>query len=402
MNVLVALETHFVRGRDGRVYSTLGVDGHAFWQRYLDVFDEVLIAARTTAGDVRGREPVEGPNVRVVPLPDYHGPWDYLRSRRALSAAMRDAIRVSDALCLRAPGPIAGCAWKLKGHRPYAVEVVGDPRDSLAPGAVHSIARPLARAVLARELQAMCREATAVAYVTETTLQRRYPTPAWSTSYSSIDLSAVAFTTDELIVKRSASLAINRSTATDSWRIISVGSLAQPYKGHDVLIDAVALCRARGLDLELTIVGDGRYRASLESRAAAHGLAAHVRFTGQVDPGPVVRDLLDQAHVFVLPSRTEGLPRALLEAMARGLPCIGSRIGGIVELLPEDRLVTPGDARALADAIARLCAVPSDFLRIGRRNQTVARRYTSDVLRARRIDLYRRLRTAGEASRAAS
>jgi len=243
----------------------------------------------------------------------------------------------------------------------------------------------------------MCREATAVAYVTETTLQRRYPTRAWSTSYSSIDLDAEAFMSDERVVQRWGSLArSNEGMAAEPWRLIAVGSLAQPYKGHDVLIDAVALCRARGLALELTIVGDGRYRSSLEARAIARGLAACVRFAGQVGAGSAVRNLLDQAHVFVLASRAEGLPRALLEAMARGLPCIASRVGGVVELLSEDRLVPPGDVRALGDAIARLCGAPSDFLAIGRHNQGVARRYAVEVLRARRIDLYRRLRAAAE------
>jgi glycosyltransferase involved in cell wall biosynthesis len=162
------------------------------------------------------------------------------------------------------------------------------------------------------------------------------------------------------------------------------------------LIDAVALCRARGLALELTIVGDGRCRSSLEARAAARGLAECVRFVGHVDAGSAVRNLLDQAHVFVLASRAEGLPRALLEAMARGLPCIASRAGGIVELLSEDRLAPLNDARALGDAIARLCSTPSDFLRIARQNQSVARRYTAEVLRPRRTDLYRRLRAAAE------
>lgn len=397
MTILVALETHFVRGPDGRAYSTLGVDGHTFWKRYLEVFDHVLIAARTAAGDTTGCEPVDGPGVRVVPLPEYHGPWGYLRSRRALVAAMRDAVAQSDALCLRAPGPIAGCAWKLRGDRPYAVEVVGDPLDALAPGAVRSAVRPLARAALAHELKAMCRDATAVGYVTESVLQRRYPTRAWSTSYSSIDLDDGAFASAEQIERRCAfRTGSNRGSTSEPWRLVTVGSLAQPYKGHDVLIDAIALCRARGLVLELTVVGDGRHRSSLEAQAAARGLAGSVRFAGQVGAGSPVRDVLDQAHIFVLPSRTEGLPRALVEAMARGLPCIASRVGGIVELLPEERLVPPGDARALGDAIARLCGAPADFVSIGRRNQAVARRYGAEVLRARRTDLYQRLRAAAE------
>ena len=180
--LLVATEAHFVRGSDGRVYSSSGVDGYAFWSRYRAAFDRVLVAARTATAHVDGERVVlEGPGVEVVPLPDYLGPWQCLRVAAQLRSTMAEAVARADALCLRAPGPIAGLAWRLAGRRPYAVEVVGDPYDALAPGTVTSSVRPLARGALAHDLRRMCAGATAVSYVTAGALQPRYPTPAWST-----------------------------------------------------------------------------------------------------------------------------------------------------------------------------------------------------------------------------
>jgi glycosyltransferase involved in cell wall biosynthesis len=172
---------------------------------------------------------------------------------------------------------------------------------------------------------------------------------------------------------------------------VSVGTLAQLYKGHDVLIDAVARCRAAGLAVEATIVGDGAHRAALAARAADG-----VTFAGQLPAGAAVRAALDQADVFVLASRAEGLPRALIEAMARGLPGLATRVGGIPELLPEDRLVPPDDPAALAGAIAALCRRTTPFAALAHRDRDVARAYEASALRARRRAFYVRLRHAAE------
>src|SRR4029079_12805478 len=100
----------------------------------------------------------------------------------------------------------------------------------------------------------------------------------------------------------------------------------------------------------LVVVGDGKYRAELERRAAAMNIRERVRFAGYLEREEVTREL-DAADVFVLPSRCEGLPRAVIEAMARGLPCIATNIGGIPELLEPRDLGTPGSVEMLSGAI---------------------------------------------------
>ncbi len=233
------------------------------------------------------------------------------------------------------------------------------------------------------------------------TLPERYPTGGWSTAYSSIDLGAEAFASEAELARRAAEATARISgSSRRRSRLVFVGSLAQLYKGPHLLIDAVARCRARGLDVELTLVGDGAHGASLIARAAAHGLADHVRFVGQVPAGAAVRTHLDRADLFVLPSLSEGLPRALIEAMARGVPGLGTRVGGIPELLPPERLVPRGDVAALADAIARLCSPATDLAALGRQDRDVARRYRASEIGPRRAAFYRRLRDA--ATRAAA
>jgi glycosyltransferase involved in cell wall biosynthesis len=170
-----------------------------------------------------------------------------------------------------------------------------------------------------------------------------------------------------------------------------VGSLAQLYKAPDVLIDAVAVCVRAGVDLRLRIVGDGKHRAELEARASARGLGERVAFCGQLTQGDAVRRELDGADVFVLPSRTDSLPRAMIEAMARALPCVGSTVGGIPELLPPDALVPPGDAGSLARKLREVVADPARMSLMSAANLQKAREYTTEVLRPQRISFYKHL-----------
>ena len=93
-----------------------------------------------------------------------------------------------------------------------------------------------------------------------------------------------------------------------------------------------------------------------------------------------------------MPSRAEGLPRALLEAMARGCPCIGSNVGGIPELLAEADLVPPGDPEALAEKILEVAGNPERLKSMGKRNLVKARQFSPELLKEVRRDFFRYVR----------
>ena len=122
------------------------------------------------------------------------------------------------------------------------------------------------------------------------------------------------------------------------------------------------------------------------------GVAEHVEFLGQLPAGPAIGTALEQADVFLLPSRQEGLPRALIEAMAKALPCIGSHVGGIPELLPEEDRVAASDVAALTAKIREFVTNPQRLERCSRRNLERTREFTEDVLRERRLSFYQSVR----------
>jgi glycosyltransferase involved in cell wall biosynthesis len=131
-----------------------------------------------------------------------------------------------------------------------------------------------------------------------------------------------------------------------------------PVKGPDVLIEAVRLLRERQPRALFVLAGDGQLRAPLEDAVRAHGLQEQVRLAGFV-PRENVADYLAASDLLVLPSRSEGLPHAVLEAMAFSLPVVASHVGGVSEVVEDGvtgALVPPDDPPALAAALEPLLA----------------------------------------------
>jgi glycosyltransferase involved in cell wall biosynthesis len=392
VKVLVTTEQRFHRA-DGRVV-TAGPIGYDFWKRYLDVFDEVGVLARVHTAPVSGdalRE-VTGPGVRVFEMPAYVGPWSYLLSFPSLRRAVGAAAQGRSAVIVRAPSPLGALLLGRlpeRYRRAFGLEVIGDPLGVFARGSVRHPLRVVFRWWFAAQLRRQCRQAAAIAYVTRRTLQARYPPRAephaqFVTSCSSSDLSPSA------LVARAREPGVVRPP----FRLVTVGSLEQAYKGVDVLIRALDLCHRKGLPVSLTVLGDGRERPRLEGLTRALSLEEHVSFVGQVTaPGDVTLHL-DASHLFVLASRTEGLPQAMIEAMARGLPCVGSDAGGIPEMLSASDVVAVGSASALAEKLESALTTPETLAAMSARNLRTAREYTSDVQRPRRTAFHEAVRAA--------
>ena len=387
MTAAVSLDDRFVRTPDGRVW-TIRNHPYAFWKRYLSVFDSVLVVARVQAVAEAGPlwTRADGDGVAFAALPHFVGPWQYLLHRRSLRSAFPRIADQPSAIILRAQSHISdGLFAALPAGRPYAVEAINDPWDAYSPGTVATPLRPYLRRRFKRMLERQCRGAAAVSYVTRQALQRRYPAApgAFTTCYSSVQLG------DDLFTQPPAPRPPHRPV-----RLVTVTNLDHLNKGTDTLVEAVADCVAQECEVTLTIVGGGRMRDPLARTAERLGIARRVRFAGEVAGPGAVRAHLENSDLFVLPSRHEGLPRAMIEAMAAGLPCIGSAAGGIPELLPPEDLTPPNAHRALAEKIRQMVESPARMEFPNLRNMRVAQSYRTSLLQDRRIEFYRHVAAA--------
>ena len=138
-------------------------------------------------------------------------------------------------------------------------------------------------------------------------------------------------------------------------RVLYVGRLVAE-KGSPVLVEAMQVLMERGVDAVLRIVGAGPLEETLRAQVVAAGLQSRVSLTGALGQEEI-RECYHWADVFCLPSFQEGLPVALMEAMATGLPVVTTQIAGIPELVIDDvvgRVLTPGRPDLVADALEQL------------------------------------------------
>ncbi|MBI3756472.1 MAG: glycosyltransferase family 4 protein [Deltaproteobacteria bacterium] len=164
--------------------------------------------------------------------------------------------------------------------------------------------------------------------------------------------------------------------------IVSVGALVD-RKDHITLLTAAHLLKTQGYTLRCLISGEGPLRSALEAQTRTLGLTEEVSFTGFCADIP---GLLSAADFFVHTPLYEGLGVAVMEAVAAGLPTIASRVGGIPELIEDEKtglLVPPHDAEALSAALSRLLSHPQFARQLGKTGQSFAKAHFDIAVMAR-------------------
>jgi len=174
-----------------------------------------------------------------------------------------------------------------------------------------------------------------------------------------------------------------------AWVVGTVGRLVTDKNPNLLLTAAAPLL---GPQARLLFVGEGPLASGLRSLAVGYSAAPWVHFLGA---RPDVARLLTAFDVFALSSRTEGLPLALLEAMAVGLPIVATTVGGVPDVVRDDfsgKLVPSGDAAALRAALIHLREHPDEAAMLGQRARDDSQRFSASTMSRRYLDLYRQCR----------
>lgn len=346
-------------------------------------FDRILLALRVRAheGALPSRAWRVEPPAEIHPLVPYKGPWQFLRrSPKVLARLIGEARSARAAMIATSElGLFFGTLMWFAG-RPFGIQVVSDPdqiyRKGTVGGGQHLFRRPIVA-----WMRWLVRRAVAVAYVTEEQLQRAFPAREGVPTFA---ISNVELHHHEIASGPKA------FPESGKMQLLFVGSMAQPYKGLDLLIDALAESSMRDR-FALSVFGDGAYRAQYEAQAKDRGV--DVDFKG-LAPREQLLGALGQADLFLMPSRTEGLPRALIEAMARGLPAIGSDAGGIPELLDPAAIFPNGDLAALGGLLEKFATDQAFYVAQSARNLARAGDFEKSKLDARRDAFIAHLRAA--------
>ena len=339
---------------------------------WADLFRQVVIAAPCREMPPPGdAAPFSRPNVTIRPQPETGGPTIAAKAGQllrlpALVTGLSRAMRHADAIHVRCPGNLGllGAVLAPLFHKPVVAKYAG--QWSAAPGECWTVR--LQRAILRSRWWS-----GPVTVYGEWPGQPPHVTPFFTSML------------DEAQVARARAAA--RRPRTAPITILFVGRLSRA-KNVRTLLDALGRLRAEDVPFRAVIVGDGPERAALEAQASRLGLGARVAFAGGVGFATVLEHY-ERSDVLVLASDTEGWPKAITEAMAFGLICIGSTGGLVPWILSGGRgiVVPPRDAAALAEVIGRVARVPADYAVMRDRAAAWAQRYSLPGLRTALTDL---------------
>lgn len=373
------LFTHEVRSTaaNNHQYNSTGSIGYGNLLNYLYNFDKGTVILRLTGYQNRASSDwvqVDGARIDVQSIPDVRSFFQTARNFYAIYRAVGQAISRTDRAVVRLPGvcglPV-GFALLLRGRK-FGVEFVGHPTESIQEVLkANNKKRPLLIFMVDFLNRVLLRHSVTVAYRSHY-LRKAFPSRRPSTEFV---FSGAQIQPAFITQARDAAFFRSRP-----FRIVSTGRM-MPEKGHGVLLRAVA--RARELTkepIELRIVGDGEALEELKEASRELGIDSNCEFTGRLPWGLELFSKMDDAHLYVLPSLTEGMPRSLIEAMARGMPALGSKCGGIPELLSDRDLFPAGDAEALAKKIVELVHDPERLARMSHRNFQASKEHWPESL----------------------
>lgn len=296
---------------------------------------------------------------------------------------IRELVEENDWVITHVPDSVGELAaqYAHRLNKPFLAVAVGCPWDTLWN---HSLRGKLIAPLSYLSMRRAMNNAPYALYVTSRFLQNRYPCKGISIGCSDVDLPAF----DDTVLQKRLHKITNRRAPAEI-KLATCAAVNVRFKGQQDVIKAIAILREQGIDVHYHLIGGGA-PSYLRNLARETGVEQNVHFMG-VQPHEKVFALLDEMDVYVQPSLTEGLPRALVEAMSRALPCIGTKVGGIPELLGDGCLYRPGNTKSLARLIAGLSEKKMQTEAIA--NFKHAKDYRSNLLNQRRKDFLQDIKT---------
>ena len=279
--------------------------------------------------------------LKIIEVPPFNRPLlikNYYKSKKIIS----NAISNSDIILIRLPSTIGSVAYNIakEQDKPILVEVVACPWDSLTN---YSILGKVYAPFSMLKLKRITKKAAFVTYVTNTFLQKRYPSYGITSSFSDVILKQ----TDQTVLKKKINRYLKLKKSNNlKISITTLGAVDIPYKGQSLVLHAIYNLRKKGINITYNIAGKGNF-SRLNKIINRLNIKDNINYLGTIDHSKVF-SLLDDTDIYIQPSQVEGLPRAVVEAMSRGCACIGSNIGGIPELL---------DKKAIFKSVYRIISV---------------------------------------------
>lgn len=330
-----------------KYYSPGGLTLESLNRYKLDGVELTVLARCTEINELReSYSLVDDDQIKFVEIPNFKKVNGWIEWRKA-KESIDIYVKNTDIVIARMSS-IGNLAARIaqKNNKMFLVEVVGCPFDALWN---HSLLGKIISPIEYFNLKKIVSNAPYVSYVTKEFLQKRYPSNGITGSFSNVIIDQV-LEEEEVLKKNYTNTKLESSKKI---KIGTIGNVSMKYKGHETVIKALVLLKKENmLNFHYYIVGDGN-QSRLKTMVEKLNLSSHITFLGHQSRKEVF-DFLDFIDIYIQPSKTEGLPRALIEAMSRGKLCIGSDAGGIPELLDKDYIFNKNSPELLAKILSNL------------------------------------------------
>lgn len=376
MKVIFAHD-HFFYKNENSYYSTGGLSKKTL-ERYTSVFDKLTVLSRQkNINKLEGRLTLaSSENIDFIKIPNFKSITKLSRIFEARKKIEKEVIE-SDAVIARLPSSIGSIAVTMakKHDKPYLIEVVACPWDALWN---HSFKGKLLAPFGYVKLKKQVRTAPFVIYVTNSFLQNRYPTFGKKTNCSNVALTCFD---DSTLVRREQHIRKNKNKLI----LGTTAAIDVKYKGQQYVIKALSQLKKEGItNYEYQLVGSGDPKY-LKKIAKKFNVEEQVKFIGNLSHKNVF-GWLENIDIYIQPSRQEGLPRALIEAMSKGAPAFGAKTGGIPELLDKEYIFSNSKTN-ISEIISILTSYSEDsMIKQARKNYLESKKYDSQVIEKRRKD----------------
>lgn len=392
MRLLIGDDEHVFKYKNN-YYAKEGVC--ILYNRYIRVFEKVRIAVRVKEIDnlPSNLRQINSDQIEIWPYPFYQGPIQYVVSYLKGIKALKRVTLDCDVALVRLPSPTSHLVMKkiMRAKLPLALEIVIDPYDGYK-----SASNPFYGWIYKgwyNTLLKACKYAIGISCVTSKYLQQRYyPSrpDAFVSNYSSIALPKELYFSER-----------RYPSSKKTLQIINVANevIFGGRKGQKEIIESIAIIKSRGYDVKACFVGKD-YNNGIEQLlelAKSKNVENNITFTGFLASKSAVIEKLRESDIYVLPTKAEGLPRSIIEAMSQGLPCITTNVSGNPELIQSDLLIDDFyDVNLLAEKIISLISSPSFYEEVSKRNFENSKKYEASILQGRRDEFYTKLKNVAK------
>ena len=385
MDMVFVYDDKIAQDAAGNYYTGSAFSQEVF-DRYLQHFDHITLLMRKADIDPNDKATlgkmnrIDSDKIDVVVLPNtsasIHSFLDP-RVHAEFKQAVLQELKPGRAVILRAPsssGTIAADYCHAHGV-PYLAEAVGCPWDSLWN---HSVKGKALAPGMWKDFRRTMRNADYAVYVTSEFLQRRYPTKGKPAAISDVELQPMD---DTVLEKRLEKI----RTHSGKIKLATAAAVNAAYKGQQFVIEALAELKTHGnTEFEYHLAGGGD-PTTLRELAKRLDVAEQVIFEGSL-PHDAMFNWLDEMDLYIQPSLQEGLPRAVVEAMSRGLPAIGARTGGIPELLGDEYIFPRKGIKEIAQMLDHI--TQEQMATMAKKNYEHAKYFQRELLEKKRYDFY--------------